>query len=254
MTLRLIHRVIAAGLLLMPWVSSAGADCSAIGSNIQSGDDRFFTSSLSGRLAYLKDGPDSKVYYVLDDCNQIFIDGPRATLNFTINNVFVPKGADGNASYAAIQVAKVQAVRQGDVSVTLERTDGWIRDGEKQLGFGPVAMRRMAPDRFFEIHRADKFDDSMLKYKNWWWHATPVDGTSSSFDNPDKWNWNAAVFGSQSDRILLSNRLYRFSFAAKGANSGIPFNVQVNRTETVYIRYFAPIWADEPQMYTINIK
>ena len=254
MTLRPSHLTVAAALFLLPWVSSARAECAAIGSNIQNGDDRFFTPALSGRLAYLKDGPDSKTYYVLDDCNEIYIDGPRATLNFTINNVFVPKGADGNASYAAVQGAKVQAVTQGDVSVTLERTDGWVRGGEKQLGFGPVAIKKMTPDRFFEIHRGDKFDDSMLRFKTWWWHATPVDGTSSSFDNPEKWNWNATVFGDQSDRVLLSNRLYRFSFAAKGANGGIPFYVQVNRTETVYIRYFAPIWADDPQTYAIRIR
>ena len=250
----IIKRIATLAVLLMPWASTAGAECSAIGSNIQIGDERFFTPKFSGRLAYLRDGPDSKIYYVLDECNEIYVDGPRTTLNFTINNVFVPKEADGTASYAAVQVAKIQAIKQGDVSVTLERTDGWTRDGEKQPGFGPVGVKKITPDRFFDIHRADKFDDSALKYKSWWWHATPLGGTAASSDDPTKWIWNASVFGDQSDRLLLSNRLYRFSYADKGANSGIPFYVQVNRTEAVYIRYFAPIWADEPQTYVIKIR
>ncbi len=254
MTFDTRHLSLAAVLISLFSASDVRADCAAIGSNVQNGEDRFFRQNLSGRLAYLKDGPESKIYYVLDDCNEIYIDGSKTTLNFVINNVFAPKGADGKASYAAVQVAKLQGVKQDDVSVTLERNDGWIRDGEKQLGFGPVPIKKMTPNRFFDDHRTENFEDSLLRYKTWWWHATPVDGTSSSLDNPEKWIWDATVFGEQSDRIRLSNRLYRFSFAEKGANSGIPFYVQVNRTETVLIRYFAPIWADEPQTYVIKIR
>jgi len=232
--------------------SAAEARCPALGGNIQNGDDQFFTSNLSGRLAYLRGGPDSKTYDVLDDCNEIRVNGPTR-LNFIINNVFVPKGADGKASFAAVQVAKLQIIKQSDLNVTLERTDGWIRDGVEQLGFGPISIKNMNARRFFDTHLADKFDDGLLKYKNWWWHAAPLGGTSSSSDAPDKWNWNAAFFADQSDRIVLSNRLYSFSFNDT-RNTGIPFYVKVDRTDLVYIRYFAPVWAEEPQLYVIEIR
>jgi len=238
--------------MLLALSATSEARCPAIGGNIQSGDAQFLTPDLSGRLAYLKDGANSKTYYVLDDCNEIYVDGPT-TLNFVINNVFTPKEADGKASFVAVQVAKLQAGKQKDLEVTLERSDGWQRNRVTQFGFGPVSLKNLTPSAFFAIHTAAPFDDTVLKYKDWWWHATPVDGSASSSDRPDKWVWMDDVFSDKSDRVLLSNRLYRFAFAS-GNNSGVPFYVKINKTEIVYIRYFAPSWADEPQTYILEIR
>ena len=51
-------------------LSGAEAKCPAMGDHIQNGDNQFFTSNLSGRLAYLCDGPNGKTYDVLDACNE----------------------------------------------------------------------------------------------------------------------------------------------------------------------------------------
>ncbi|HXN43362.1 MAG TPA: hypothetical protein VN917_03860, partial [Xanthobacteraceae bacterium] len=83
--------------------------------------------------------------------------------------------------------------------------------------------------------------------------ATPVGGALSSFEYPEKWNWDLELFNTNSTQVLLSNRLYRFEFNPK-RNTGVPFDIGIEGAKQIRIRVFSPIWPDTIGTYVLKVQ
>jgi hypothetical protein len=59
------------------------------------------------------------------------------------------------------------------------------------------------------------------------------------------------ILKSDSDKALLSNRLYRFELSAGSEARGIPFYVDLDNTDSVEIRIFSPTWPTIIRTYAI---
>jgi hypothetical protein len=230
----------------------AGGDefCGPISEKRQ-GNRQFFVGELAGKVAWLKDGESSSTFHLLDDCNTLYIKKAER-LYFVINNVFEPRDGDGKASFVAVQVARLQSTEQ-KAGVVVERNDDWIRDNIVQPGFAGHEIKVMPPNQFFELHKKSPFNDQTLRFGQWWWHATPAGGSFSSSYDPEKWSWDEELFRANSNRVLLSNRLYGFKFNADG-NSGVPFDIRVKGTQQVNIRVFSPLWPETVGVHVIKLR
>jgi len=226
-------------------------ECGPVGADVIKGDS-FLVNDRSGQLAWLKDGENSANHYILSGCNILYVRKAQ-TLYFKLNNAFRARGADGKASFVAVQIARVQETDQAVLDITIERNDDWARNNIPQDGFGPVAVKDTSPQNFMQLHSKLPFKDDSLRFKTFWWHATPNGGAFSSSDNPAWWVWDLPLLNAIPKRTLLSNRLYKFDFNPDG-NTGIPFFVRTNGTEQMIIRIFSPIWPDTIWTFTLKLK
>jgi hypothetical protein len=243
---------------LLAWMfgfQAIAADCPVPNRNLY--PQEYLTDNYRGRLAWLPFGPNSDRYYVLDGCNTLYI-GQKQTLYFTVNAIFSPNGGDGTASYVAVQVAKLQKGEQQYVDVAIERNDKWCRDvtssgscqdNIRQDGFRMKTITGLTPRGFFDLHTQVPFNDQALKFRDLWWHGTPVGGTSSSRDQPPRFNWPLDIISLNPKRVQLSNRLYGFAFGA----TDVPFEVGIRGTESTVIRVMSPAWPDDTAEYTLNL-
>lgn len=246
----------AIAALLMTSSVALGADCTVPNKSLHFGE--FFKSEFSGRVAWLRNGPDSQRYYPLETCNKLFI-GDDDILYFTVNTIFSPQGGDGTASFVAVQVARLQSGDQKAVDATIERNDKWCRelsgtgkclDKVPQYGFSQSPVGGLGPRAFSDLHDRIPLDDRLLKHNDLWWHATPNGGTTSSSDQARRLSWSLDLFSQQPTRTLLSSRLYSFAFGSK-TYSEVPFEVGVRGTQTAIIRVVSPLWPDDPAEYTL---
>jgi hypothetical protein len=254
--MRSYHLCSAIAGFLIASPAALGADCPVPNRSLHF--EEFFKSEFSGRVAWLRNGPDSQRYYLLENCNKLLI-GDNDTLYFTINTIFSPQAGDGTASFVAVQVARLQSVDQRVVDATIERNDKWCRelsatgqclDGVPQYGFSQSPVGGLAPKAFSDLHDRVPFDDAVLKHNDLWWHATPNGSRTSSRDQARRLSWSLGLFSQQPTRTLLSNRLYGFAFGST-TYSEVPFEIRVRGTQTATLRVQSPLWPDDPAEYTL---
>jgi hypothetical protein len=203
----------------------------------------FLTELYTARLAWLSDGKRTNRHYPLDDCHTIALNKSVTILFFNINNYTESYEADDAFSFVGVQVIRIQEGPQKALDILIERNDEWTRDGTGQGGFTPKPVENLKPQEFYALSAQEPFDDARLKYKDIWWHATPNGASVSSIEDPKLWISPLDLSGVEENRILVSNRLYRYQ-RNSGGNKGVEFAIGVAGTERLYIRYFSPGWPD----------
>lgn len=238
-------------LLAMALACSAAAqECGAVGApkSIQ----EFLGESYAGQVAWKADGQGATRAHVLNRCTTIFMRRP-AVVYLLANNFYKALSGDGEASYVAIQVARLQRPPQRQLEATIQRNEGWNSDSRTAVpGFSSQAVRGVDAKAFFALHRALPFDPARFQYAGTPWHAVPAGGKAASSERPEVFAWtDVELFDRFPARALLSNRLYAFKFNPAG-NTGIPFDVGVTATEELRIRVFSPLWSQDEFEYIIR--
>jgi hypothetical protein len=238
---RALRPGLLAALLGASQTAIAQDECGAVG--FQTDRQSFLSAEYTATIAWLLNGRGTSEHYLMNPCITVHIDDHVSRLYFNINNHTESYEADDAFSFVGVQVIRIQQGPQQDLDVLIERNDEWTRDGTGQGGFTPKPVENLKPQEFYALSAQEPFDDTLLKYRGIWWHATPNGASVSSMEDPKFWSSPIDLSGVEENRILVSNRLYRYQ-RNSGGNKGVEFAIGVAGTERVYIRYFSPGWPD----------